>query len=223
MSKKFVKSIIGNIYTYLTVEDFLSSPDKESWWKCRCKCGRVIIAHREELVGNQIKSCGCMRKKNILYKTFGRLFVVEFSHSDGEKTYWKCLCICGKSIITTGNSLRNGSTKSCGCYRLDQLVKAVTFNGFSSKNCTKDQIRFRNIWNNMKQRCFNPKNDNYPNYGGRGVTVCSRWLEFKNFVEDLWESYLKHVKEFGVENTTLGHQVVDGNYKLSNVKWETLV
>jgi hypothetical protein len=74
----------------------------------------------------------------------------------------------------------------------------------------------------MIQRCTNPKNDNYPNYGGRGITVCSRWLEFKNFIEDLWESYLKHVKKFGIENTTLGRQAVDGNYELSNVTWETL-
>ena len=193
MSKKFRKSIIGNTYTWLTVEDFVPSPDYESWWKCRCKCGRAIIAHREELIGKQIKSCGCARKIDILYKTFGRLFVVAFSHSDVNKSYWKCLCTCGKFLITSGHSLRNGQTKSCGCYRLDQLVKAVTFHGFSSKNCTKDQIRFSNIWDNMKQRCFNPKNDSYPDYGGRGITVCSRWLEFKNFIEDLWESYLKHV------------------------------
>ena len=37
------------------------------------------------------------------------------------------------------------------------------------------------IWNKMKQRCLNPKATHYENYGGRGITICTEWLEFIPF------------------------------------------
>jgi hypothetical protein len=42
-------------------------------------------------------------------------------------------------------------------------------------------------WSTMKARCFNPSTDSYPNYGGRGITVCDRWLSFENFLADMGE------------------------------------
>jgi len=68
------------------------------------------------------------------------------------------------------------------------------------------------IWANMKNRCLNPKAVRYADYGGRGITVCERWLSFKNFAEDLGER---------PEGMTLDRVNNNKGYMLSNVKWST--
>lgn len=67
-------------------------------------------------------------------------------------------------------------------------------------------------WNSMKQRCLNPKDQAYEKYGGRGIQVCERWMEFENFLADM-----------GVrpEGTSIDRIDNDGNYEPSNCKWST--
>lgn len=76
-------------------------------------------------------------------------------------------------------------------------------NGVKHKNCdykVKDK-RLYSRWHNAKDRCENPKNPYYYRYGGRGIKVCDRWQNYKNFEDDMLESFLEHVKEFGLKNT----------------------
>ncbi|HFJ9368552.1 hypothetical protein [Bacillus pacificus] len=68
-----------------------------------------------------------------------------------------------------------------------------------------------NSWHHMKQRCLNPNNDRYKDYGGRGITVCERWLNFENFLEDMGE---KPSPEHSLDRID-----VNGNYEPSNCKW----
>lgn len=89
-----------------------------------------------------------------------------------------------------------------------------------NKKPIKD-YRLRNLWSGMKQRCYNPKNLRYNCYGGRGIKVCERWLDYYNFQEDMYESYLEHVAEFGEKDTTLDRIDVNGNYCKENCKWST--
>jgi hypothetical protein len=63
----------------------------------------------------------------------------------------------------------------------------------------------------MKQRCFNLKNPNYDRYGGRGITVCERWMAFESFVEDVQSSWTKGL--------TIERTDVNGNYEPGNVEW----
>jgi hypothetical protein len=69
-----------------------------------------------------------------------------------------------------------------------------------------------NSWKAMRDRCRNPKNQDYKNYGGRGITVCTRWASFVNFLEDMGER---------LAGTTLDRIDGDGNYESGNCRWAT--
>ena len=135
-------------------------------------------------------------------KRFGRLTVVKYVDNDKHRnSRWLCLCDCGKEKIIIGQSLKSGATKSCGC---SHIKHGHSKNGKVSKTYAS--------WTHMIQRCIDSNYTNYHNYGGRGIKVCKRWREFKNFLEDMGEA-------------PEGHQIDrtnnDGNYCKSNCRWVT--
>jgi hypothetical protein len=69
-------------------------------------------------------------------------------------------------------------------------------------------------WDNMKQRCLNPKNPRYKSYGARGIKVCDRWLHsFKNFLADIGH---KPGPEYSLDRKNN-----DGDYEPKNCRWAT--
>jgi hypothetical protein len=68
-------------------------------------------------------------------------------------------------------------------------------------------------WKSMIGRCANPKNPDYPEYGGRGITVCERWLKFENFFADMG------VRPEGMSLDRYPN--VNGNYEPNNCRWAT--
>lgn len=113
---------------------------------------------------------------------YGKLTVVEFDRLQNHKTYWKCVCDCGLTVVVTGNNLRSGNTTSCGCVhreKVKRLGKANTTHGESHSNKT----RLYGIWSGMRQRCNNPNHHAYSIYGGKGVSVCEAWNDYSVFKE----------------------------------------
>jgi len=117
---------------------------------------------------------------NLVGKKFNYLTVIEFAEVDkfGNKL-WLCKCDCGKTKIIRGNHLKTHGTKSCGCWN-DKNRKEMHL-----KHCQTKTSTYK-IWSHIKDRCLNPKNKSYKNYGGRGITVCDRWKDsFENFLQDM--------------------------------------
>src|SRR3954470_12444476 len=100
-------------------------------------------------------------KKELAGKRFGKLVVIEEAARSPDNTIrWNCLCDCGGRVtMRSASILRKNSVKSCGCVKSvrDRLSKTLV--GSS--------------WENMIQRCYNPKAKGFNNYGARGVSVCS--------------------------------------------------
>lgn len=112
---------------------------------------------------------------------FGRLTVVDFVlRSRGRSSFYacECRCDCGGHTITRKSNLRRGHTLSCGCLNREVIGARHRRHGMS-------HLPYYLNWQTLIQRCTNPKVPNYKNYGGRGITVCERWLTFENFLEDM--------------------------------------
>lgn len=119
-------------------------------------------------------------------KAFGRWTVLRREEHDrifpnGKRfAMWICVCSCGTERGVLGMSLLNGTSQSCGCLTKERSSAVNTKHGEAGKR-TVEYSTYRGILS----RCFNKQNTRYRDYGGRGITVCDRWLSYENFLEDM--------------------------------------
>src|ERR1700678_1956729 len=150
----------------------------------------------------EIKDCAGQR--------FGRLLVLEAAGLDKYKNaLWKCRCECGTVKIIKGSSLRSGASKSCGCLQKERASETFTTHGHSPLH--RRPSRTYRSWQAMKSRCLNESHRAFPDYGGRGITVCERWVNsFENFLADMGEC---------PPSLTLDRIQNAGNYEPGNCRW----
>jgi len=140
-------------------------------------------------------------------RVFGRLTVIEKTGSKRRESVWRCKCECGNETITLGYLLTKGATKSCGCLQRELCSKKHTKHGL----CTSPEYK---AWQSMKNRCYCPNQSAYPNYGGRGISVCDAWRgNFNQFYKDMG---LRPSPEHSLDRIK-----VNENYEPGNCRWAT--
>lgn len=153
-----------------------------------------------------------MKSKDLAGLQFGKLTVLRENGARARPGYrevlWLCRCDCGveKTIGSRALLHKVNGSKSCGCVRSEKLVAGA----YSTKHGLK-RHRLYPIWKTMRMRCNNPNNHKYANYGGRGIQVCERWNDFKNFLEDMGASFS--------EGLSLDRIDVNGHYTPANCRW----
>ena len=147
-----------------------------------------------------------MKLQNLVGKKYGRLLVIKRTKSVNGKAKWLCKCDCGNECVVYATSLKSGNTQSCGCYKRENAKKLYS-------TVRQNDKRLYAVWNGIKQRCTNPNNNAYHNYGGRGIKICNEWANnYKSFYDWAISAGYKKGKEIDrIDN--------NGNYEPDNCRF----
>jgi hypothetical protein len=142
-------------------------------------------------------------------RKYDRLTVIGLSGKKNKTNHylWSCLCECGNIIEVAGTSLNTLNTRSCGCFRSEELTRTRSIH--SDSNSVEHRL-----WRNIKDRCYNPNNSYYNCYGGRGITICDAW-------KNNYQAFIAYVGRKPPGMKSLDRINNDGNYEPGNVRWAT--
>jgi|ERR1700722_2476405 len=150
-------------------------------------------------------------KINLIGQKFNKLMVIELTD---KKTFrqrvWKCVCDCGSFAYITSHQLNKSIKTDCGCGNSERISAAHVRHGHcKNKSSTTTYVS----WQNMRARCLDSTNEHFNDYGGRGISICERWVcSFDNFLADMGER---------PKGMTLDRVITEGDYTPTNCRWAT--
>lgn len=182
-----------------------------TYWLCQCDCGGLKTVRAGNLKSGEVRSCGCLQRnaaaaEDMTGQVFGRLTVLGRQASKNNTARWLCRCECGAEKVVIGANLRNGNSQSCGCLRVDKAR-------LNKKHGMAGTLEYKR-WENIKQRCLNPNNPAWKNYGGRGIAMCPEWAS--SFEQFLADTGMRPGPGFSLDRIDN-----NGHYEPGNVRWTT--
>jgi len=208
-------------------------------WECLCACGSSVHVPTTDLLNGRTTSCGCLKREMLIQRNvskkgirtgpkqhipigtrFHSLTVMKVSEPIGTTHKWVCKCDCGGTKLISGWELRSGRIKSCGCLSAKHRERFKSSKGLAHFNVTHGATAFgtklelrltHNSWRGISNRCDNPLDTSYKNYGAKGVTYDPRWVDFREFLKDMGvrpskQHWLDRIDPFG-------------NYTPQNCRW----
>ena len=164
--------------------------------------------------------------KDLSGQRFGKLIVLKYvGNNRYQQSLWECLCDCGSVVTVNRVGLKSGGTKSCGCIKSNMVREKYTIHGMAS---SANRHRLYKIWARMLQRCNNPKNKGYKDYGGRGITVCDEWQKFEPFMKWAFDNGYKDSLEIDRRDNNKGYspencRFVTRSQNMLNTRYNRLV
>jgi hypothetical protein len=137
---------------------------------------------------------------------FGSLTILPTPQALATRRRVLCRCVCGAIVEVSETNLRSKSGAKCGCAKREKQRVTHTIHGL---NATPEH----RIWGGMKNRCENPNNRSFPEYGERGISVCERWMKFENFLADMGPRQSPRHSVERLDN--------ERHYEPNNCRWAT--
>ena len=153
-------------------------------------------------------------------KRYGRFTVVGFTGAlaKNKQRMITCLCDCGLYVDVMLSDLHKGVTQSCGCYHAEMAAARNAEHAKHNATVGGMITALYRVWSQIKQRCYNVKHTAFPDYGGRGIKMCSAWR--KAFV--VFEHYvLNMIGERPGRRYSLDRIDNNKGYVPGNLRWAT--
>lgn len=212
-----ILSLVGTTHGDLIVLS-VDNEDNPKKYNVKCsRCGAISQRRVERFKDSKgicgIEGCGSPIKYDESYigQKNNFLTVIGITRLQNKHRAFACICDCGEITVIEPTMWEKGYVKSCGCKQKELLSVAL------KKDSPVTKERLYGVYTGMKQRCYNPKCDNYHNYGGRGITLCDEWLGengYKTFSEWAYSNGYDDTVPKGV--CTIERKDVNGIYSPGN-------